>query len=194
MRESGIGRVLPASLHQAIADLLPTRLDFYESWLNAEGMREGTIGVAAVSAVLSFLRQEGEAYDTVTRRAGGYAAQWTLDGMTPLRRRVVRGLPTFLRRRSVVRMARRMVRECYQKSRAVSRFSRGTALLTLRASIFCNVREPVPVPLCGFYAAAFTVLLDAFAVPLEATVVSCRATGSEACTLLVGAAAGEASP
>ena len=41
MREAGIGRVLVASLHQGIADILPTRLGFYENWLNAEGLREG---------------------------------------------------------------------------------------------------------------------------------------------------------
>ena len=41
MREVGIGRVLVASLHQGIVDLLPTRLEFYENWLNAEGLRDG---------------------------------------------------------------------------------------------------------------------------------------------------------
>ena len=35
--EPRIGRVLVASLHQAIADLLPTRLEFYENWLNVAG-------------------------------------------------------------------------------------------------------------------------------------------------------------
>ncbi len=70
MRESGIGRVLVASLHQAIADILPTRLGFYENWLNAEGLREGTIGLAPLYAVLSFLRQEGDAYEIITARAG----------------------------------------------------------------------------------------------------------------------------
>ena len=39
--------------------ILPTRLSFYENWLNAEGLRGGTIGLGAVNAVLSFLRQEG---------------------------------------------------------------------------------------------------------------------------------------
>ena len=31
MSEPRIGRVLVASLHQSIADLLPTRLEFYEA-------------------------------------------------------------------------------------------------------------------------------------------------------------------
>ena len=41
MIEAGIGRLLVASLHQGIADLLPTRLEFYESWLNPAGLRDG---------------------------------------------------------------------------------------------------------------------------------------------------------
>ena len=34
--DARIGRVLIASLHQAIADVLPTRLGFYENWLDAK--------------------------------------------------------------------------------------------------------------------------------------------------------------
>ena len=86
MSEAGIGRVLVASLHQSIADLLPTRLNFYENWLNTEGLREGTIGLAPLYAVLSFLRQEGDAYEMITTRAGEYAAEWTVESMPPFRR------------------------------------------------------------------------------------------------------------
>jgi hypothetical protein len=74
MSEPRIGRVLVASLHQAIADLLPTRLEFYENWLNVSGLRDGTIGLAPLSAVLSFLRTEGDAYTLITARAGEYGA------------------------------------------------------------------------------------------------------------------------
>ena len=86
MKEATIGRVLVASLHQGIADILPTRLGFYENWLNAEGLREGTIGLAPLYAVLSFLRQEGEAYNIITTRAGEYAAEWTVQSLPPPRR------------------------------------------------------------------------------------------------------------
>src|SRR5712672_3951075 len=90
MREAGIGRVLVASLHQGIADILPTRLTFYENWLNAEGLREGTIGLAPLYAVLSFLRQEGDAYQMITTRAGEYAAEWTVQSMSPVQRSISR--------------------------------------------------------------------------------------------------------
>src|SRR5437867_1580588 len=143
MREAGIGRVLVASLHQAIADILPMRLGFYENWLNAEGMREGTIGLAPLYAVLSFLRQEGEAYNRITTRAGEYAAEWTAASMSPVHRALVKAAPAWLRSRLLLRVAGRLVRSTYQGSRAISRLRRGTASVDLRASIFCTVRERV---------------------------------------------------
>src|SRR5258705_10082436 len=127
MREAGIGRVLVASLHQAIADILPTRLGFYENWLHAEGLREGTIGLAPLYAVLSFLRQEGDAYQMITTRAGEYAAEWTVESIPSMRRAVMKGAPIWLRRRMFLRLAGQFVRSTYRGSRAVSRLRKGTA-------------------------------------------------------------------
>ena len=107
MREAGIGRVLVASLHQGIADILPTRLSFYENWLNADGLREGTIGLAPLYAVLSFLRQEGEAYQLITTRAGEYAAEWTVQSMPSARRTFIKAAPGWLRSRLILRARRR---------------------------------------------------------------------------------------
>jgi bacteriochlorophyll 4-vinyl reductase len=183
MGEAGVGRVLVASLHQGIADILPTRLGFYENWLNAEGLREGTIGLAPLYAVLSFLRQEGDAYQIITTRAGQYAADWTVQSMSPVRRAFVRRAPGWLRSRLLLRMSRQLVRSTYQGSRVVARVRRGTASLDLRVSPFCAVRERVPHPLCGFYAAAFTRRLAHFNVNAEAAVVACRGTGEPACVV-----------
>src|SRR5437762_12662830 len=99
MSEAGVGRVLVASLHQAIADILPTRLGFYENWLNAEGLREGTIGLAPLYAVLSFLRQEGDAYQLIATRAGEYAAEWTVESMSSAQRRAIKAMPAWVRTR-----------------------------------------------------------------------------------------------
>ncbi len=185
MREAGIGRVLVASLHQAIADIMPTRLSFYENWLNAEGLREGTIGLAPLFAVLSFLRQEGDAYRIITVRAGEYAAEWTVESMPPFRRGAIKAAPVWLRTRMLMRLARRLVRDTYQGSRAVARLRRGTASIDVRASVFCSVREPVRMPLCDFYAAAFTRLLSLFDVSARTEVVACRGTGKTSCVLRV---------
>src|SRR2546428_11836233 len=143
MREAGVGRVLVASLHQGIADILPDRLAFYENWLNAEGLREGTIGLAPLSAVLSFMRQEGSAYQTITTRAGEYAAEWTVDSMSSFERSMIRSVPSWLRRRMIVRVARHLVRSTYQSSRTTVRQRHGIVNLDVRGSLFCSVREPV---------------------------------------------------
>jgi bacteriochlorophyll 4-vinyl reductase len=188
MREAGIGRVLVASLHQGIADILPTRLGFYENWLNAEGLRDGTIGLAPLYAVLSFLRQEGDAYELITTRAGEYAAEWTVQSMAPFERALIRSAPLWLRGRLLLRLAGRLVRASYQGSRAVSKVRKGTASVDVRASIFCTVREPVAHPLCGFYAAAFTKLMMLFGLSTRAVVVSCRGTGAERCVLEIALA------
>jgi bacteriochlorophyll 4-vinyl reductase len=186
MREAGIGRVLVASLHQAIADIMPTRLGFYENWLNSEGLREGTIGLAPLYAVLSFLRQEGdEVYQMITTRAGEYAAEWTVESMPPLRRSMLRATPAWLRGRLLLRLARGLVRNSYSGSRVISRVRRGTARVDVRASIFCTVREPAAHPLCGFYAAAFTRLLALFNLPGRSEVVACRGTGKPTCVLRI---------
>jgi predicted hydrocarbon binding protein len=185
MSEAGIGRVLVASLHQGIADILPTRLDFYENWLNAEGLREGTIGLAPLYAVLSFLREEGDAYQMITTRAGEYAAEWTVQSMSPLQRSVIRATPEWIRSRLLLRLARDLVRRSYEGSRVISRLRRGTASVDVRASIFCTVRAPVSNPLCGFYASAFTRLLALFNLPAHTEVVACRGTGEATCRLKI---------
>src|SRR4026209_62963 len=136
MSDPSIGRVLVASLHQGIADILPTRLAFYENWLHAEGLREGTIGLAPLYAVLSFLRQEGDAYGLITTRAGEYAAEWTVVSMAPLPRAMIKAAPVWLRGRILVRLGRRLVRSSYRGSRAIAKVRRGSARVDVRASIF----------------------------------------------------------
>lgn len=183
MTEARIGRVLVASLHQAIADLLPSRLEFYEHWLNSAGLRHGTIGLAPLAAVLSFLRQEGDAYLTTTARAGEYAAVWTVQAMGAPRRALIRSLPAPLRIRATLWLARGLVRTTYVGSRAIVRLRKGQGLVDIRGSIFCGVRESVAHPLCGFYAAAITRLFVLFNLSAEARVRCCRAAGGDACLM-----------
>src|SRR5688572_11115715 len=154
MIEAGIGRLLVASLHQGIADLLPTRLEFYESWLNPAGLRHGTIGLAPLAAALSFLRLEGEPYRLIAARAGEYTAEWTVADLAPFKQRLIRAVPPSLRVHLVMRLARAMIRNTYRGSRAIVRWRKGTGAVDIRGSIFCEVRDPVEQPLCEFYAAA----------------------------------------
>src|SRR3954447_27061296 len=188
MSEPRIGRVLVASLHQAIADLLPTRLEFYENWINVNGLREGTIGLAPLSAVLSFLRTEGEAYSSITARAGEDAGDWTVNPLSPFERRFIRRRPAALRVRAALRVARMLVRSTYPGSRAIVRVKKGVASIDLRGSLFCEVRETSVLPLCGFYASAISRVLRLLDVPADAQVNRCRAAaagGQKGCLLSV---------
>jgi hypothetical protein len=184
MSEARIGRVLVASLHQAIADLLPTRLEFYENWLNVAGLREGTIGLAPLTAVLSFLRTEGDAYSLITARAGEYAAAWTFENVSALERRFIPALPAGLRARAALRIARQLISATYPGSRAVMKFKKSLVTIDLRGSLFCEVRETSLHPLCTFYASAITGVLKLFDVAAEARVTECRAVGSKRGCLL----------
>jgi bacteriochlorophyll 4-vinyl reductase len=178
MTDARIGRVLVASLHQAIADLLPTRLEFYENWLNVTGLREGTIGLAPLTAVLSFLRGEGHAYNLITARAGEYAAAWTFENESAFKRRVIRALPAGLRARAALGTARALVRSTYPGSRALTKMKRGVITVDLRGSLLCEVRETSIEPLCGFYASAIGGVLRLFVVSGDARVNECRASGA----------------
>ncbi len=179
MTEARIGRVLVASLHQAIADVLPIRLEFYENWLNVAGMREGTIGLGPLFAVLSFLRGEGSVYGPIMTRAGEYAADWNVRELPAWERWLIGILPSWLRTRAALRKSRALVRATYPSTRARVRVRRGTATIDLRGSLFCEVREHWPGPLCGFYAAAIARVLQLFALRAQAEVLECRAAAGE---------------
>jgi hypothetical protein len=185
MNDAGVGRLLVASLHQGIADLLPTRLEFYEAWLNPAGLRDGKIGLAPLAAVLSFLRQEGEPYRLIAARAGEYSAEWTVAALPPIQRTIIRAAPHALRVRLVMRIARRMVRSTYGGSRALVRWRQGRGAVDIRGSIFCEVRDRVEQPLCEFYASAIRRLLYLFNLDADVGTDQCRATGGGQCLMSV---------
>ncbi|HEY6360323.1 MAG TPA: hypothetical protein VIX63_04425 [Vicinamibacterales bacterium] len=185
MNEAGIGRLLVASLHQGIADLLPTRLEFYEAWLNPSGLRDGRIGLAPLAAVLSFLRQEGEPYRLIAARAGEYTAEWTVAGLPAFQRAVLRAAPPRVRVHLVMRLARQMVRNTYSGSRAIFRWRQGRGAVDIRGSLFCEVRDPVEKPLCEFYASAIRRLMFLFSLDVVVGTEQCRATGGGQCLMTI---------
>ena len=185
MTDAGIGRLLVASLHQGIADLLPTRLEFYEAWLNPAGLRHGTIGLAPFAAVLSFLRLEGEPYRLIAARAGEYTAEWSVADMPAFKRTLIRAAPPGLRVHLVMRLARTMIRNTYRSSRAIVRWKKGRGAVDIRGSIFCEVRDRVEQPLCEFYASAIRRLMFLFNLDVDVGTEQCRATGAGQCLMSV---------
>ncbi len=191
MTEARVGRLLGACLHQAIVDVLPQRLEFYEHWLHSEGLRDGSIGLAPTIAVVGFLRTEGQAYEAVVVRAGQLAAEWTVQSLPAFRRRAIDWLPRRFRTRAALRIAADVVRSISSASRASSRLRRNQARLDVVSSLFCTVREAQPAPLCGFYVGVATGALAQFGIAASGRVEHCRAVGGSTCviTLDIGTAA-----
>lgn len=185
MTEGQLGRLLPACLHEAIADVLPQRLEFYEEWLHPDDLRDGRIGLAPISAVLGFLRTEGPAYDAVVARAGTLAAEWTMASLPLVQRRFGGSLPRGLRAHFALRVAGRIIRGIFSSSTASTRLRRGRASVRVQPSVFCAVREAHPSPLCGFYAALVRETLRRFQLAANVHIESCLASGGAACVVAV---------
>jgi hypothetical protein len=183
MTEARVGRLLAACLHQAILDVLPFRLEFYEHWLTSEGMRDGSIGLAPTTAVLSFLRAEGESYQQIMTRAGQLAAEWSLMSASATSKGSILWLPGPLRTRAGLRMASSIIRDVSTATRTAVRFKRGQGQITIRGSLFCAVRDPQTAPLCGFYAAAATETLTRLGTPAKGHIESCCAVQGDVCVV-----------
>ena len=183
MTEARVGRLLAACLHQAILDVLPFRLEFYEHWLTSEGMRDGSIGLAPTTAVLSFLRAEGESYQQIMTRAGQLAAEWSLMSASATSKGSILWLPGPLRTRAGLRMASSIIRDVSTATRTAVRFKRGQGQITIRGSLFCAVRDPQTAPLCGFYAAAAAATLTRLGTPAKGHIESCCAVQGDVCVV-----------
>ena len=192
MREARVGRIVAASVHQGVADVLPSRLEYYEDWLKPMALRRGGVGLAAFSAVLSFLRHEG-AYDEVMHVAGRHAAEWQYVGSSPTWRGLCRRLPQRLRVRVALGRVGALVASTVVGGDARASASRGPAGLVVRHSPFCVVREPAAQPLCRFYASAGTRFLELFDLALSLEMTQCAGvTRGPSCTLAAGPPAGRA--
>jgi len=187
MTDATIGRLIVAPLHQAISDALPARVEFYEYWLTGDGLRGGTIGRAAMAAVLGFLRVEGDAYAPVMAEAGRLAADWAVDAMRGPYRRAVSALPRPLRLRAALAFATGMNRRGFSAIQTTVKVRRGVARMDVRDSIFCQVRDVQAQPLCGYHAALVARVLARFDLPADVVIDGCRATGAASCVMTVTA-------
>jgi len=171
MVDAGIGRLLISSLHQGIADVAPSRLDFYETWLSPTGIRDGRLAMAPLGAVLSFVHREAPpANHEIPARAGMWAANWTYQELSSLRQWYIRRLPIRLRSRAALRLGRRLVMSTVSNSKVRTRKRRRRAVVEIRSELFTQLRDPSTFPMRGFYAAALQRLFAHCCVNAEVTV------------------------
>lgn len=187
MTDLRVGRLLPACLHQAIAEELADRLDFYENWLGSGSLRDGAVSLAALRAVLGFLRTEPEGvFDLVTTRAGTLAAEWSRDQTPAFRRRLIGWMPQSLRFRAAMRVACSTVGRTGASTRATSRIRGSRAELRVTPSMFCDVRQRQAAPMCRFYVALIVATLAQFELTAAGAVEECRAVeAGQACRMSI---------
>ena len=173
MVDAGIGRLLISSLHQGIADVSPNRLEFYENWLSPAGMRDGRIGLAPLGAVLSFVhREEPPANEQIVARAGRYAADWTFQELSGLRRWYLRRLPTTMRARASLALGKRLILATVRQSKVKTRFNGTSAAIAITSALFDQLRDPATIPMRAFYASAIDRLLVHCAIDADVNVTS----------------------
>ena len=173
MVDAGIGRLLISSLHQGIADISPNRLELYENWLSPAGMRDGRIGLAPLGAVLSFLhREESPANEQIVVRAGRYAAEWTFQDLSGLRRWYLRRLPTTMRTRAALAIGKRLVIATVRQSKVKTQFEGTSAGIDINSALFDQLRDPATIPMRAFYASAIDRVLALCAVDAEVVVTN----------------------
>lgn len=175
MVDAGIGRLLISSLHQGIADVTPSRLEFYEEWLSPEGMRDGRIGLAPLGAVLSFVhREEPPANDEIVSRAGRYAADWTYQELSALRRWFIGQLPTPMRTRAALGLGRRLVLATVRQSTIKTRLKGSEGEVDIHSALFDQLRDPASIPMRAFYASALSRLMAHCAVDADVAIVTAQ--------------------
>jgi hypothetical protein len=181
-----LGRLLVMALHQAIAEELPTRADFYEHWLGPDRWRESGLGQAPMAAVLGFLRTEGQSCGRVMTRAGHLTGEWGWESRPAWRRKWVCRLPKAPRRLVVAAWLRQQVTDTCPQTTAIVRLSQrssgwfsgpsgGQCDLTIVGSVFCGSREKPAEPLCGFYAAMAAAVLTCAQMPASGRMEQCCA-------------------
>ena len=175
-----------ASLHQGIADLLPTRLEFYESWLNPPGCATAASAWRRWRRCSASCARKGEPYQLIAARAGEYTAEWS--GGRPAgvqARRSSGAAPPRLRVHLVMRLARRW---CAAPTAAAARSSAGAragarSTSAGRFSARCAIASRQP--LCEFYASALRRLMQLFSLDVEVGPEQCRATGAGQCLMVI---------
>ncbi len=179
-----VGRVLLASLHQAIGEVLPARLDFYEQWLRPPDHPDEALRIASFGAMLSALQHEDDSQHVIAR-AGQYAAIRSFEQLSALRRAYLRILPRRIRARKAVGLIVQILPALYADARIDVTRRGGTIFIGIEGSPFCTPTGRAERPSCHFYSNVVTTFLQLFKLSPAVRVSRCRESGTPSCLFTV---------
>ncbi len=179
-----VGRVLLASLHQAVGEVLPARLEFYEPWLQPPDHPDEALRSASFGTMLSALQHEDDSQNVIAR-AGQYAAIRSFEKLTALRRAYLRILPRRIRARMAVGLIVRILPTLYPEARIDVTRRGGAIFIGIEASPFCTPIKTAERPSCHFYSNTVTTFLQLFRLSPAVRVSRCRASGTPSCLVTV---------
>lgn len=184
LNDEAVGRVLLASLHQAIGEVLPARLEFYEQWLQPPDHPDESLRIAPFEAMLNALQHEDDS-ENVIARAGQYAAIRSYERLGALRRACLRILPRRIRARKAVGLVVEILPTFVPEARIDVTRRGSTTFIGIDGSPFCTPTGRTSRPSCHFYSNVVITFVQLFKLSPSVRVSRCRVSGTPGCLLTV---------
>lgn len=170
-----------ASVHKALEDLAPEKVEVFEGWFDPRD-RSPRIHIAPVLGAISYLRRDADLYCRIMERAGRYASQWGYLDRSVFERKLLKTLPLSLRGGLAGYILRSGLARVHRDGRLRVLKDPTRLLVEVDNSLFCRMGGPAEAPICAYYAALFAGLLDRTALARPPVVESeCRAQGARYC-------------
>lgn len=177
-----VERKFVASLHRALEEVAPERLEVFEKWFNPADRRP-QFHIAPVIGAVGYLRKTPELYRKVMEKAGRYASQWSCLDLPQLRRKMIQSRLPFGRDRLLRHLLRFGLRSIHRDGALETARNGDHLVVTVANSLFCRTGGPGgDEPACLYYAALFAGLLDCTQEKTSSFIESaCRGLGDAAC-------------
>ncbi len=180
MENGLVERKFVASLHKALEELAPERLEIFEKWFDPADRRP-QFHIASIIGAVGYLRRSPELYHKVMEKAGHYASQWSCLDLPENKRKILFRLP-FGRDRRVKHLLQKGLRSIHRDGQLETARDGDKLVVTLSNSLFCRTELIGNEPTCEYYSAFFAGLLACIHENCSSmTESACRGQGDSSC-------------
>lgn len=175
-----VERKFVASLHKALEELAPERLEIFEKWFDPAD-RRAQFHIASVIGAIGYLRRSPDLYHKVMEMAGRYASQWSCLDLPQIKRKIRFRLP-FGRDRLVKHLLQSGLKSIHRDAELETARDGDKLVVTVSNSLFCRTELNGGEPTCEYYSALFAGLLACTHEKCSSiTESACRSRGDSCC-------------